>query len=456
MPLTNIRLQNFKCFADSGNIPLAPLTVIFGRNNSGKSSILQSLLLLRQSLDSPEYGPRFNLRGPLYPAGTYSDIVHQHRSKEHIVISLGVLQAKRGSRTGPGLEFERPSSQVSAIDIECCSDEPRSPRLSRLAVKCGDGDPLEIRRGRGKGGPYELAIGGKTQGGEKAASFRLLADFLPVVGPEPQRRGRPSTNREKTRVAVDAALTEFRGILSGMRAVGAFRRQPERRYEYQGRVSGMMDATGEHVVDALIEDATRRSGRGELLYSVNQWLKAVGRVRLMPLRGISKKARIFELRLRDTDSGRWANYADVGFGIGQALPVIVEGLRTPQGGTFLVQEPEIHLHPDAQLAMADFLISLARSGRRVIAETHSEHILLRIRRAVAGGRKRRRSRGQLTTEDVSIIYVDKEPDGASRARRLDMDELGQIRKWPAGFMEEATEERMALMKQMAGRVESSE
>ena len=154
--------------------------------------------------------------------------------------------------------------------------------------------------------------------------------------------------------------------------------------------------------------------------------------------------RIFEVRLRDTDSGRWANFADVGFGIGQAFPVFVEGLRTPEGGTFVVQEPEIHLHPDAQLGMADFLVSLAKSGRHVIAETHSENLLLRIRRSMTGRTP------ALRREDVSILYVTKRPDGTSHVIPLEMDEMAQIKNWPKGFMEEATDERMAILRKVAG------
>ncbi|MGB9624458.1 MAG: DUF3696 domain-containing protein [Phycisphaerae bacterium] len=448
MPLTEIRLHNFKCFADSGPIPVAPLTVIFGRNNTGKSSILQSLLLLRQSLDSPEFGPRLSLRGPLYPAGGYADIVHQHRSKQHLMMEFGVEVGDRGWH--------------ATVELEFCSDEPQPPRLTRLRVSrrggsTSDAEPLEIRRGRGAGGPYELVIGKDSLGGEKRANFLFPVNrFLPVIGPELPRVGRPSSRRGFTRHYSNAILQELERILRQLRAVGAFRRQPDRRYEFQGRAPETVDAAGENVVNALIEDATRRRHRGELLHSVNQWLKAVGRVRLMPLRRISRTARIFEVRLRDTDSGRWANFADVGFGVGQAFPVFVEGLRTPQEGTFLVQEPEIHLHPDAQLAMGDFLVDLARSGKRVIAETHSEHLLLRIRHLIVGKGNGRQSRFHLRPEDVSIVYVEKRPDGTSHGKHLALDDLGQIKNWPADFMEEATRERMAIMRAMARRVEGTE
>ncbi len=434
MAIESLRLQNFKCFADSSNIPFAPLTVIFGRNNTGKSTILQSLLLLRQTLESPEYGPRLDLRGPLYPAGSYMDIVHQHKTKQHVSMKFDVSV---GSTAGP-----------ATIEMEFSSDEPQPPRLVQLKVRHRSVNTLEIRRGRGRGGPYELLIGGKLKGGEKAAMFFFpLKRFFPLIGEEPPRQGRPNQKHQKSRLLAQRALDSLESTLRNMRAVGAFREPPDRRYEYGGRPPETIDASGRFVVDALIEDATRRGKkRGELFRSVNRWLKDVGRVQLTPLKRISTSARIYEVRLKDTDSGRWANFADVGFGIGQAFPVFVEGLRTPPGEMFLVQEPEIHLHPDAQLHMADFLVSLANSGRRVVAETHSEHFLLRIRKSMLGNGSKK---PKLSSSHISIVYVTK-TDGNSRVIPLEMDEMAQIKNWPKGFMEEATAERMAILKGMTG------
>lgn len=433
MPLTSLKLKNFKSFADTNEVTLAPLSLIFGRNNTGKSSLLQSLSLLRQTLDAPEYGARLNLRGPLYAAGSYADVVHQHRSKEHIVMRFG-------------LEYPRPRRRPALVEFEFGSDEPQPPRLVRLMIESPDSEPVVVRRGRGAGGPYELSIGDEVLGGERKAEFRFpLNRFLPLIGPEPSAGGNRS--RERARAVARIALGEFSEVLQGLRMVGAFRRQPERRYEFLGRALDRIDAAGEDVVNALIEDATRKRRRGELTASVNRWLRQVGKVRLLPLRRISRAARLFEVRLRDTDSGRWANFADVGFGIGQALPVIVEGLRTPPGGLFIVQEPEIHLHPDAQLAMADFLVDLVREGRRVVAETHSEHLLLRVRHQVLKDR--------LSPSDLSVIYVEKTKSGTSHTRRLSVDELGQIMDWPGGFMEEATKERLSLMTDIAKRAEAT-
>jgi predicted ATPase len=438
MPITSIRLHNFRCFRDSGEIAIRPITVVFGRNNAGKSSILHSLSLLRQTLDRPEYGERLNMRGPLYPAGTYADIVHQHQSRENITMEFDVKD-----RVG----------RLAAIEMEFSSDEPQPPRLVRFRVKPRTAASLEIRRGRGRGGPFELHIDGEPLGGERDANFRFpINQFLPLIGEEPPRRGRPSSRRDEARRIARAMIGEFEQALTRLRAVGAFREAPVRRYDYQGRPPESVDLSGQHVVHALIEDSMRRGKhRGKLLPALNRWLKNVGRVRLMPLRRITPTARLYELRLKDLDSGRWANFADVGFGIGQAFPVLVEGLRTPADGLFIVQEPEIHLHPDAQLAMADYLVDLSSVGRTVIVETHSEALLLRIRRAVVGNRDRSGYRRRLQPHNVSIVHVASVGDGTSTVKPLKIDELGQIQGWPAGFMEEATRERLELLGTMAAR-----
>lgn len=435
MAITSIQLQNFKAFPDSGEIRLAPLTIVFGKNNTGKSSILQSLLILRQTLDAPGDVARLNLRGPVYKAGTYHDVVHKHLAKQNLAFRLGVLLPDRKS---------------GRLDLAFKSDEPQPPRLTELAVEVSGIDLLRIRRSRGQGGPYELTIGDDNLGGERKANFRFSVNrFLPVIGEEPTHVGRPNLRRDKSRAAARQVLRAVEDALRTTRAIGAFRQQPERRYEYQGRPPDVVDVSGNYVVDALLEDANRKRKRGELIRGVNKWLDKVGRVRLLPLKGIARHAKIFEIRLKDTDSGRWANFADVGFGIGQALPVIVEGLRTVAGGTYLVQEPEIHLHPDAQLVMADFLIALVRSGRRVIVETHSENILLRVRRAIVQHASRPNGRDGLAPLDVSIIHVNKTDDGASHATQLSLDDLGQVQDWPRGFMEEATQERLDIMTETA-------
>ncbi len=286
------------------------------------------------------------MRGPLYPAGGFADIVHKHRSSQTITMEFGIAGAR--SFELPGAQAQRKYS--GKLTFEFASQEPRPPRLVRFRIESENAPTVEIRRGRGRGGPRELHIGGKVIGGDR--TFRV-SGFLPHIFWYEARTRHQSY--QTVRSVSRALISEFRRSLLNLRAVGAFRSAPERRYDYQALPSAA-DLSGQNAVYALIDDAMRRGKRrGSLISSLNRWLRNVGRVYLLPLRRISPTARLYELRVKDVQSGRWANFADVGFGIGQALPVLVEGLRTPVGGSFIVQEPEIHLHLDAQLAMADYL-----------------------------------------------------------------------------------------------------
>jgi hypothetical protein len=405
-------------------MPLAPLTLIFGQNNAGKSSILQSLLLLRQSIAGSGNGPSLNLGGPLYAAGSFADIVHHHQSNQTIELVL---------------EFSPPAEPERTIEVEFSAADPGPPRLDRLQIAGKGMSKVVIRRGPGSGGPFQLLLGGQSQGVQREANFSFRAgSFLPVFGEEPPHAGRPSARREETRQAANEAIDELVRLLSEMRAVGPFRSPPERRYEFTGAPAEEVDLAGRRVIDALVAEIyasqkKRRKPAPSLLEKVNDWLARLAGVKL-EIQSLSQRQPLYEVQLLDVRTGRSANFADVGFGIGQALPLFVEGLRTPVGGLFLVQEPEIHLHPDAQLVMADFLIELAASGRQVIAETHSENILLRVRRSLLGT-----GPDGWNQEKVSLLHVGRSNRPAeSRVKHLQLDALGQVEGWPAGFFEEAS------------------
>ncbi len=451
MPFSGLRLKNFKCFADTGPLRLAPMTLIFGRNNSGKSSLLQSLILLRQAMGAPSFGPRLNLAGPLYAAGSYADLVHLHDQSLALSISVDL--------SWPQAEPDDPKIPSHAqVTLDFLGEDPQPPRLSSLSISFPDpAKTLDLRVKEGEeGAPYNLWIGGRDLGNENKADFRFPVNgLLPLIGKEQVRSGQSLDLRSRRATARTAArwtLNNMTVLLEGIHVVSAFRPPPMRRYEFQGAPAPGADATGRYVIDALIQNAIQNGkDKGVLLTEVNVWLQRLARIELMPLLPLDQAGKLYELKLRDMDSGRWANFADVGYGIGQALPVIVEGLRTPPGGTFIVQEPEIHLHPDAQLAMADFLVHLMRNGRQVIAETHSEHLLLRVRRKILAGAQQ-----GILPEHLNIILVDKDEGPASRAAQLPIDELGQVAHWPSGFLQEANNERMALLEEMAAKVEDQD
>lgn len=130
------------------------------------------------------------------------------------------------------------------------------------------------------------------------------------------------------------------------------------------------------------------------------------------------------------------NIAAMGEGVSQLLPIVASAVTRWKGACLIVEQPEIHLHPALQADLADLFIEYAQEeNRQVIIETHSEHLVLRIRRRVA--------EGVLDPEKVAILFVNKKgPE--SEVRRLDMNGKGHFDDWPEGFFDEGYQEAMAL------------
>jgi predicted ATPase len=161
------------------------------------------------------------------------------------------------------------------------------------------------------------------------------------------------------------------------------------------------------------------------------------------------------LNLAGAGSASEANVADVGYGISQVLPVIVQGLLMRPGSVYMVQQPELHLHPDAQAGLADFFLYLAANGIRVVIETHSEYLLIRIRRRLAEGKLDigrtlpglRRTSLPLSKENVAVLLT--KISGrrlGSKVTELALGDSFQFENLPKGFMNQAVADRVLLLK----------
>jgi predicted ATPase len=208
----------------------------------------------------------------------------------------------------------------------------------------------------------------------------------------------------------------------------------------------------------LISETVLKSHGGRSLHgALAFWISHLKLAKSLRVKDLTHRQNLFEVDVKGAGSRAESNLSDVGFGVSQVLPVLVQGLLMRRGGIYLVQQPEIHLHPDAQAGLADFFIYLACHGVITVVETHSEHLLLRLRRRLAEGGTplvaAPRSKEQvrpLSVEDVAVLYTGPERSGAT-VKQLDLGESFQFENLPTGFMSQALDDRLALLNAVGKR-----
>jgi hypothetical protein len=462
-----------------------------GRNSSGKSTLIQILLLLKQSAEERAVGsrlPQLNLNGPLLDAGTYEEFIHDHDSNQELTISfccqLESEKSTRGLAMSDGLvrlDIPRPPKPIfrpyyvgdkaprfpktgklsTTISLSFLPEPPFGPTLRRFTVQLENDTSVTFVR---------------TSGAERVQHWRgyfsnLPSKSLTIVFPPysffPALMPRRSVYNDSPPV-IKGQINQFvqmshqitnqlQEFLLNSRFLGPFRTPPSRRYVFTG--FGALDAgpTGERAVDLLITEKLVRADYPELRKAVVFWLRRLGLAKNLKVRALSARTNIFELSLSRAGYAASANFADVGFGISQVLPVLVQGLFTPRGGVYIVQQPELHLHPDAQAALADFFLYLASLGVNSIVETHSEYFLLRLRRRLAEGIKNihiglateKKARfSSIGRDQISVVCVT-ESEVGSYFLPLEIGASFQFENMPDNFMTQSMDDRMALMKALS-------
>ena len=486
-----LRLENFRLFQDSGWFKLAPLTCLVGRNSSGKSSVLSAILLLKQSVERDAMGSALMplaLSGPYCDLGNYAAVVHNHDEPSEISLSFSTslqdLRKATSERGSPFVEFSvpRPRQIGSGYyypggrfeaktpdrgDIEVrftfSADEPFGPSLSRFEIKVTDvGAATFVRTISGERKEHWRVY--TTTLPPKSIRLRTWArTFFPSI--EIRERSYSSSGpRIKHRIRVFCAATRlfFFFLQQGLARsefIGPFRTPPERRYAFGGFSAARGGPSGEQAVDLLITEAlVKPQGPRSLHSALSFWVRHLKLAESLDVRDIAKHLNLFEVDVAGAGQGTRANLADVGFGVSQALPVLIQGLLMRSGGIYLVQQPEIHLHPDAQAGLADFFIYLASYGVITVVETHSEYLLLRLRRRLAEGAQplsagssiERRRAEPLTTRDVAVLLTGSD-EGEAGVRQLEIGDSFQFENLPLGFMSQALDDRVALLSAVGKR-----
>ncbi len=222
---------------------------------------------------------------------------------------------------------------------------------------------------------------------------------------------------------------ELRSLFSTLSYIGPLRDIPRRYYEIAGEIPRSVGPHGEHTANLLHRRFS--SFRNDL----NSWIRRFEFGDRLKENKISSE--LFSLYFETKTPATKTNIADAGFGASQVLPLVVQALAAQTGSLTIAEQPEIHLNPRLQCVLADLFAKMANSDHSVIVETHSEHLLLRLRRLVASG--------EIESQKVAIYFVEKSGD-ISTIRPVPMEENGNISPevWPRGFFGETLKESLGL------------
>lgn len=447
--MDSVFVVQFRCFNSRQEARLAPLTLLVGENSAGKTSFLALLRVLMDCL-APFYPVAF--KEEPYDLGSFDDVAHY-----------------RGGKAGRAKEFRVGFSCSPKIEEALYPEEALHPTEVRFTFGKGNSVPVlterRISRGQswikefraGPGENFEIQIG--TSRGkwriQDASSVRtgredmpfspfvllywLIRGFAERVNKDLQPIGTSLRFKQEDSVNIWALIDGIPLLGTRPFASAPVRSKPRRTYD-----PSRTEPDPEGVYIPMMLAGVYRQDK-EAWQQLKSWLEKFGKdaglfdeinIRQMG----SADSDPFQVQIgwfEGSDEGPQRNIIDVGYGVSQSLPLIVELLRKHSSECgprmFLLQQPEVHLHPRAQASLGSLFCEMASSGRQLIVETHSDHLMNRVRMDIRDGRY------DLRPEDVSILYFERDALEVN-IHSLEIDTEGNILNTPDGyrrfFMEE--------------------
>ena len=424
--MDSITLQNYRCFgSEEQTARLAPLTLLVGPNSTGKTSFL-ALIRALWDVAFREVVPNF--REEPFDLGSFGDIVHQRGGRKEAV-----------KRFSGGFQFCPPSTMGDAVlqfaatfeswqtapfpIVRAYSDDNVSLELS--STKSRDGERSRYRIGQGSW--QDLNQGMVMRQSSGLVSLESFDGLPPVMFGD--------DNDDLLRLFAGMRLPKV--FRPRPFASAPIRSRPRRTYD---PMLITQDAEGDYIPSYLANLSRKGADEWQLLKGeLEDFGRISGLFDEISVRSFGKSdGDPFQIQIRKFGKrrkGLWRNLIDVGYGVSQGLPVLVEILRPDAAGVHLLQQPEVHLHPQAQAALGTLFCQVAAGGRQLVVETHSDYIIDRVRMDV-----RDQTTG-LKPEDVSILYFEPR-DLDVKIHSIRLDEMGNVLDAPTGYRQFFTDEMM--------------
>lgn len=386
--ISELKFTNFKCFKDEG-IPFTQLTVLTGTNGSGKSSAIQPLLLICQSMLRGSL-QQLSLQGPLLKIESASELLTDGTPSRSEKIKF---------------EFVNYSESLKITFA------PTRSSIRGLA-------PILKLERKGKTGRYH-ALEKRVENAQENCSR-----------PQVERSEVLNSLAKLTYLAADRGFSS--SLFSSPRDQPVFAMDAGPTGCYAAWCLAQFGDEPLPKTRLLLKD---RSGR-TLRQQTVAWLTHLFGFVDVNARKLDEKVSQVLLELRNAQTGAWRTTGNMGYGITYVLPIVVAGLVAKAGTILVVDSPEAHLHPGAQSRIGQFLALLATTGVQIIVETHSDHVINGIRLAVSKG---------TPCADVSFLRVFQSPQhGLAEIDQITVDQEGRLSHWPTGFFDQITSDLSQL------------
>lgn len=533
-------VRNFKSIAEMDPLDLAPLTIVAGANNSGKSSLLQSILLISQTLRNTRDAPPLVVEGEFFK-GEPREMLHGDAKSLGFAFELdfrlasrtfegfsSALQVQTEFRLGKFMDssFEVAQTALSLLgehdELLSAVRIQRRPRAWTGAQ--GSQPPSWLKQGA-----FSYEVVGQNESGAEDVKGVLLSHFLPqyfavrrdavpdafhdamrillrmtpsvtsalrsradlegqalevarqLLG-EPEiktlddidvrRRNalRPSAGidkvpkkvrpifkdyvgdfnwvRRQLPTALENGATYLRSFANSVRYLGPLRLPPQYVYGSAPETDDTsVGSSGQYTAAQLyrhralrveyVDPDTDSLVSGTLTEAVRKWLRHMDILQDLDTWYRPKLGHY--LWVRSAGVKGYLDLTSVGVGASQVLPVLVQALLAPKGAFLMFEQPELHLHPRVESLLGDFFIGLTRAGKQCLIETHSEHIVDRVRLRIA----------QAPTNELlnnTAIHFVERRDGKTAFRRLTLGASGAIQDWPDGFFDQSQMEAERLLR----------
>ena len=398
--ITKIAVKGFKSIAEECEIDIRPLTLLAGANSSGKSSIMQPLLMLKQTLEAP-YDP-----GPLLIDGPNV----QFTLAEQFLSTL--TDGKRAD------SFQ---VRIETCDIFASDSVTTTFRKGQQGIEIA-GMIMESKPWDGSSQRLTLYPDMPPEAiKSQADQHRKLGDSDDVV-----KRSRCFLDFGSEDGEITLNITEdIEYHIVHTIHLPRLRGNPERTYKLTTTGPWYPGTFENYVVSLVYEWQKTKDRHLKTLADALHTLGMSGTVDTEKINDAHIELQVGRLPHDSTDKTDMVNIADVGFGVSQVLPILVALIAAEQGRLVYIEQPELHLHPRAQVALARVLADAAKRGVRIVAETHSSLLLLGVQTLVA--------EGDLSPELVKLHWFSRNKDGITEVTSAELDEVGAYGDWPEDF-----------------------